>query len=224
MHDITFRILILAMILLGLSAKIVDVETAFLYGELDEEIYMECPPGMKSKADEILILGQCIYGLVQSARQDHEKAVEILRKNGFVGGEVDPCLFMKKSEKGLVYIALCVGDNLLVGHPEAIKHVIYELRENDLILKIDDDLTGYLSCKIKFSDNRKSAWLGQPHLIANSKKSFGKRVKGMRSYATPGTPGKIMIREKDEAQLISKEDQKYSGVISRPSRSSSLTK
>ena len=36
----------------------------------------------------------------------------------------------------------------------------------------------------------------------------------MRSYATPGTPGKIMIREKDEAQLISKEDQKFyqSGV------------
>ena len=65
-NDITFRILILAMILFGLSAKIVDVETAFLYGELDEEIYMECPPGMKSKSDEILILGQCIYGLVKA--------------------------------------------------------------------------------------------------------------------------------------------------------------
>ncbi len=107
-----------------------------------------------------------------------------------------------------------VNDNLLVGHPDAIEQVIQELRENDLILKIDDDLTDYLSYEIKFSDNRKSAWLGQPHLIANLEKSFGKRVKGMRSYATPGTPGKIMIREKDEAQLISKEDQKLyrSGV------------
>ncbi len=55
-HDITFRILILAMILFGLSAKNVDVETEFLYGKLDEEIYMECPPGMKSKSGEILIL------------------------------------------------------------------------------------------------------------------------------------------------------------------------
>ena len=69
---------------------------------------MECPPGMKSKADEILILGQCIYGLVQSARQYHKKAVEILQKIGFVGGEVNPCLFMKRSEKGLVYIALLI--------------------------------------------------------------------------------------------------------------------
>ena len=123
-HDITFQILILAMILFGLSAKNVDLETAFLYGELDEEIYMECPPGMKSKADEILILGQCIYGLVQSARPYHKKAVEILRKIGFVGGEVDPYLFMKRSEKVIVYIAVYVDDNLLVGHPEAIEQVI----------------------------------------------------------------------------------------------------
>ena len=101
-HDITFQILILVMMLFGLSAKIVDVETAFLYGELDEEIYMECPPGMKSKAGEILILGQCIHGLVQSARQYHKKAVKILQKIGFVGGDVDTCLFMKRSEKGLV--------------------------------------------------------------------------------------------------------------------------
>ncbi len=71
--------------------------------------------------------------------------------------------------------------------------MIKYLRENGLILKIDDDLTDYLSCEIKFSDNRKSAWLGQPHLIANLEKSFRKRVKGMRSYTTPGTPGKIMI-------------------------------
>ncbi len=80
---------------------------------------------------------------------------------------MNPCLFVKRNEKGLVYIALYVDDNLLVGHPEAIEQVIQELWENDLILKIDDDLTDYLSCKIKLLRQQKSAWLGQPHLIAN---------------------------------------------------------
>ena len=42
-HDITYRVLLLAMIIYQLKAKIVDVETAFLYGELDEVIYMDCP-------------------------------------------------------------------------------------------------------------------------------------------------------------------------------------
>src|SRR6056300_1140278 len=44
-NDVTFCLLILTMILMGLDAKIVDIETDFLYGDLDEEIFMECPPG-----------------------------------------------------------------------------------------------------------------------------------------------------------------------------------
>ena len=148
------------MIAEGLSAKIVDVETAFLYGDLEEEIYMECPAGMDSKEGEVLILDKCIYGLVQSARQYHRKAVKILKKIGFEGGDVDPCLYMKESTKfGKVYIALYVDDNLIVGHPEAINEVIQGLRDEGLVLKVEDDLKDYLSCEIDFSaDKNQHGW------------------------------------------------------------------
>ena len=96
-NDITFRALLLMIISQGLSAKIVDVETAFLYGDLEEEIYMECPARMNSKEGEILILDKCIYVLVQSSRQYHRKAVKILKKLGFEGGDVDPCLYIKET-------------------------------------------------------------------------------------------------------------------------------
>ena len=75
-NDISWRILIVAKMLFGLSSRIIDVETAFLYGELEEgqEIYMECPKGMKeldkstsSGEEECLQLKRSIYGLVQSA-------------------------------------------------------------------------------------------------------------------------------------------------------------
>ena len=46
-NAITFHLMLLAMMYFGLTAKIVDVETAFLYGEIEEEIFMECPPGME---------------------------------------------------------------------------------------------------------------------------------------------------------------------------------
>ena len=42
------------------------------------------------------------------------------QKEGFIGGNVDTCLYMKKSEKGVVYIALYMDDHLLIGNPEAI--------------------------------------------------------------------------------------------------------
>ena len=68
-NDVTFRLLLLAMMYFGLTAKVVDVETAFLYGELEEEIFMECPQGMKGVTqDDALSLQACIYGLVQAAR------------------------------------------------------------------------------------------------------------------------------------------------------------
>jgi hypothetical protein len=70
------------------SAKVVDVETVFLYGDLEEVVFMYVPPGMNViegiKEDKALSLGQCIYMLVQVARQYYKKAVQILEDIGFV--------------------------------------------------------------------------------------------------------------------------------------------
>ena len=207
-NDITIRLLLVAMILFGLSAKIVDVETAFLYGELEEEVYMENPEGLEdSNDDEALLLLTTIYGLVQAARQYYKKARGILRKIGFTGGDVDPCLFVKQSSLGIVFIALYVDDNLLVGHPKAIEDAIQQMKKHGLILKIEDDLKDYLSCEIQFSKDRTKAWLGQPHLISNLESKFGNDVKKLREYKTPGTPNLNMVRNTDDKLALPKEKQ-----------------
>ena len=129
-HDISARILIIIMIIYGLQGKLVDVETAFLYGDLEEEVYMDCPEGMVDvKEDEALLLQSTIYGLVQSARQYYKKATKILKDLGFLGGTVDPCLFHRETEKGKVYFGLYVDDNLLIGDPPAIEQAIQELKK-----------------------------------------------------------------------------------------------
>jgi len=176
---------------------------------------MECPLGMKGATHkDALSLHKYIYGLVQAARQYHKKIKEYLKKLGFTGGDVDPCLFMKKYEKGLVYIALYVDDNLMVGHPEAIDDTIALLRAEGLNLKVEDDLHDYLSCEIKFSEDRKRAWLGQPHLISKLEKKFHDLVKDLREYKTPGTPNLVIERTKDPSEQVSKEKNKIyrSGV------------
>ena len=49
---------------------------------------MECPPGLEGITDEdALLLYQCIYGLVQSARRYHKKIIKILQSIGFEGGD-----------------------------------------------------------------------------------------------------------------------------------------
>ncbi len=69
MNDVTWRILLVTMIVWNLDAIIVDVETAFLHGDLEEEIYMNLPDGMEGMDDECLLLLKALYGLVQGARQ-----------------------------------------------------------------------------------------------------------------------------------------------------------
>ena len=92
---------------------------------------MECPLGMPDVTNEnVLALLKCIYGLVQAARQYHKKFVAILKKIGFIGGDVDPCLFVKKWELGVCFAAIYVDDNLLIGDEAAIDDTIKQLREN----------------------------------------------------------------------------------------------
>ena len=74
------------MIIYGLQGKLVDGKTTFLYGDLKEEVYMDCPEGMIDvKEDEALLLQSTIYGLIQSARQYYKKATKILKDLGFLG-------------------------------------------------------------------------------------------------------------------------------------------
>ena len=108
-NEMTFRILIICIILFKLSAKIADVETAFLYGDLEGiELYMDCPQGLNTQPDKCLKLNKTIYGLVQSAHQFFKKLIKCLKDLGFTGGEVDPCLMVKKTNIGLVYVAICL--------------------------------------------------------------------------------------------------------------------
>eukprot|EP00972_Heterocapsa_arctica_P009003 1323943-Heterocapsa_arctica.AAC.1 len=95
----------------------------------------------------------------------------------------------------------------MIGHLSAIDAAIKDLKQHGLVLKVEDDFHDYLSCEIVFSEGRKKAWLGQPHLISNLEQKFGDMVKNRRTYKTPGTPSLSLVREKDQSQCVSAEKQ-----------------
>ena len=74
-NNVAFHIAIVLMLANDWDADIVDIETAFLYGNLDKEIYMKVPEGLakylytKDDYHNCLVLIQAMYSLVQAARQ-----------------------------------------------------------------------------------------------------------------------------------------------------------
>jgi len=176
MNDVTWRILLVTMIVWNLDAIIVDVKTAFLHGNLEEELYTILLDGMGGMDDECLLLLKALYGLVQGACQWWKKFITILKNIKFKGGFTDPCLMIQRSNNGTVFASVYVDDNFCVGHTKALKIFVEDLKKQGLVVKVSEKLTDYLSCTIKLSQDRKSTWVGQPHLIAKLLKKFGHLV------------------------------------------------
>ena len=80
---------------------------------------------------------------MQAIRQNHNKAVEILKKV-FTGGNVEPSLNIKMSTKDVVYVAFYVGDNLMIKNPDTIDEAVEQLKRNGLVLEALESLQNYL--------------------------------------------------------------------------------
>ena len=81
-----------------------DVKTAFLHGDLKEEIYMEQPKGFVATGQEHLVcrLRKSLYGLKQAPRQWYKKFDDFIRSVGFSKSNEDHCLFTKTAQDGLL--------------------------------------------------------------------------------------------------------------------------
>ena len=84
-HDVSFRIALARMMVEKLDSLVNDVDTAFLSGEINEEIIMKSPVGMEevdpgSSSENCFQLVKGIYGLCLAARQFWKKFVDTANK------------------------------------------------------------------------------------------------------------------------------------------------
>ncbi|KAL8121917.1 hypothetical protein AgCh_018593 [Apium graveolens] len=89
-----------------------DVKSAFLNGKLDEEVYVEQPPGFEDPdhLDFVSFLFKAIYGLKQSPRKWYDTLSEFLIENSFIRGVIDKTLFSKKHKNDTILVQVYVDD------------------------------------------------------------------------------------------------------------------
>ncbi|XP_021726146.1 uncharacterized protein LOC110693297 [Chenopodium quinoa] len=92
-----------------------DVNDAFLHGELNEEIYMTLPEEMNGLPSKICKLKKSLYGLKQASRQWFARLVVELRKLGFSQSHSDASLFIKRVVGKVIIAAIYMDDIILTG-------------------------------------------------------------------------------------------------------------
>ncbi|GJV57940.1 ribonuclease H-like domain-containing protein [Tanacetum coccineum] len=95
-----------------------DVNNVFLYGDLDEEIYMTIPKGFASKDDKnkVCRLVKSLYGLKQAPRKWNEKLLKVLKENDFVQSVNDHSLFTKSKNNKFIALFVYVDDIVVTGN------------------------------------------------------------------------------------------------------------
>ncbi|KAH9307354.1 hypothetical protein KI387_035265, partial [Taxus chinensis] len=111
-----------------------DVKTAFLHGDLEEELYMQQPEGYEVKGKEEMVykLKKSLYGLKQAPCQWYKKFDSFMMEQGYIRCHSDHCVYTKKFEDGS-YIILClyVDDMLVAGkNMQEIKVLKKQLSES----------------------------------------------------------------------------------------------
>jgi len=104
MNNVTWCILLVVMIVWNLDAIIVNVKTAFLHGDLEEETYMNLLDGMEGLDDECLLLLKVLYRLVQGAHHLEEEVHSNPQEHRAFGRS----LMIKHSNNRTVFASVCL--------------------------------------------------------------------------------------------------------------------
>lgn len=128
----TLRILLSVAGMNDYHIKHFDIKTAFLYGEIEEEIYMKQPPGYASNR-MVCKLNKSLYGLKQAARAWNKVFHEALTEFGFKQNDIDKCLYSLNDKSNTCYLIIHVDDLLIVSN----NLILIDNLKNHLIKKFE---------------------------------------------------------------------------------------
>lgn len=90
-----------------------DIKTAFLNGDLEEEIFISQSEGYDDGSGQVYKLQKALYGLKQSARSWNKSFMHCLAKFDLRVSQADPCVFVTGSDKEKLVLAVYIDDDLV---------------------------------------------------------------------------------------------------------------
>ncbi|GKB77524.1 putative ribonuclease H-like domain-containing protein [Tanacetum coccineum] len=173
----------------------IDVKSNFLYGTIEEEVYVCQPPGFEdpSNPDKVYKVVKALYGLHQAPRAWYETLANYLLENGFQRGKIDQTLFIKK-QKGDILLVQIYVDDIIFGSTNKMLCIGVETLMKDMFqMSSMGELTFFLGLQVK--QKKDGIFISQDKYVAEILKKFG--FTNVKSASTSIETDKPLLKDPD---------------------------
>ena len=191
---------------LDLDIHQMDVKSAFLNGELNEDIYMKQPEGFvdETNPSKVCRLKKSLYGLKQSARCWNQVIDRYLKSSGYIQSDADSCIYYKRKtidgKQITVIIAVYVDDTIICSNDTVTLKTEKKNLSDQFEMDDRGELHYILGMAVKRDRKKRVLTIDQNIYLKDVLKRFG--MEDCKPVATPVEPGKKFTMLKDEKEAF----------------------
>jgi transposase InsO family protein len=193
----------------GIKLFQMDVKSAFLNGFIEEEVYVEQPPGFihEKFPNHVYKLTKAMYGLKQAPRAWYERLSKFLISIGFSRGLVDTTLFIKMNASHDILLVQIYVDDIIFGSTnEVLCEEFAKLMQDEFEMSMMGELNYFLGLQIK--QTSEGIFINQAKYTKELLKRFG--MDGAKESKTPMS-ATIKLDKDEKGKSV--DETRYRGMI-----------
>ncbi|GJX51077.1 putative ribonuclease H-like domain-containing protein, partial [Tanacetum coccineum] len=147
-------------------------KSAFLYGTIDEEVYVSQPPGFvdPDHPTKVYKVVKALYGLHQAPRAWYATLSTFLEKHGYKRGTIDKTLFIRRNKKDIMLVQVYVDDIIFGSTNKSWCAEFEALMQSRFQMSSMGELTFFLGLQVK--QNKEGIFISQDKYVADMLKKF----------------------------------------------------
>ncbi|GKB92382.1 putative ribonuclease H-like domain-containing protein, partial [Tanacetum coccineum] len=172
-----------------------DVKSAFLYGKIEEEVYVYQPPGFEDPyfPDKVYKVEKALYGLHQAPRAWYETLSTYLLENGFHRGQIDKILFIKIHKDDILLVHVYVDDIIFGSTKKEMSIEFEKLMHHKFLMSSIGELSFFLGLQVKQKSG--GIFISQDKYVDEILKKFD--FSSVKIASTPMETNKALIKDKE---------------------------
>ncbi|GJV56037.1 putative ribonuclease H-like domain-containing protein [Tanacetum coccineum] len=180
---------------MGFTVYQMDVKSAFLYGQIEEEVYVCQPPGFEDPdhPDKVYKVVKALYGLHQAPRAWYDTLATYLLSNGFQRGKIDQTLFIKSQKGHILLVQIYVDDIIFGSTKKELCDEFEKLMKDKFQMSSMGELTFFLGLQVQ--QKKKGIFISQDKYVHEILKKFN--YTDVKSASTPTDLERPLVKDAD---------------------------